>query len=272
MATAYGTTLGEWLKQAREARGLTLDDVTQQTRIPLRHLQAIEQGVFGLPTFYMRAEVRAIARAIGVDEQLALARLDAAVRSLGPKVERPVDVPVPWLRLLLAGGTLAAVFAMAWLAGGERLEQASITPARSAEPQGLAPISLGEASTASPPKPAVEPAPAVTPAPAVDRPPADVTPVPDIPSPPESTTELVVRTRPEGAHVTVNGIGWGVSPVAIRHLPAGDKRIRVSKDGYEAAETVLALDEGRHQAVDIELPLALPAPPEALDAVEPPEP
>ena len=69
-------------------------------------------------------------------------------------------------------------------------------------------------------------------------------------------TELIITTEPSGARVTVNGIGWGSSPVAIKHLPPGDKRIRVSKDGYGAAERVLALDEGRRQAVDIPLTTA----------------
>ena len=54
----------------------------------------------------------------------------------------------------------------------------------------------------------------------------------------------------------MNGIGWGTTPLVIRHLPPGDKRIRVSKDGYRAAERVLTLEEGRQQTVAIELPTA----------------
>ena len=68
-----------------------------------------------------------------------------------------------------------------------------------------------------------------------------------------ATTELVVSTEPAGARVTVNGIGWGVSPVTIRHLPPGDKRIRVTSDGYTSEERLLRLAEGRRQAIAIRL-------------------
>jgi hypothetical protein len=69
----------------------------------------------------------------------------------------------------------------------------------------------------------------------------------------ESITELVVTTQPAGARVTVNGVGWGVSPVTIRYLPPGDKRIRVSKEGYATEERVLRVTEGRQRALDIPL-------------------
>ena len=71
---------GMWLRRAREARGLTLDDVIRETKIPLRNLEALEHGQLGaLPEFYQRAEVRAVARALGVDERMAIGRLDSAI-------------------------------------------------------------------------------------------------------------------------------------------------------------------------------------------------
>jgi hypothetical protein len=48
----------------------------------------------------------------------------------------------------------------------------------------------------------------------------------------ESVTELIVSTQPEGARVTVNGIGWGTAPVTIRYRPGGHKRIRVTRFIY----------------------------------------
>jgi PEGA domain len=69
----------------------------------------------------------------------------------------------------------------------------------------------------------------------------------------DSITELVVTTEPAGARVTVNGIAWGVSPVTIPRLPPGDKRIRVTKEGYDSQERVLRLDEGQRRALDIPL-------------------
>ena len=79
MATGQRTSFGEWLKQAREARGLTIEAITQQTRIPRRHIEALEHDVLDLlPDFYERAEVRAVARAVGIDERLAIERFNAA--------------------------------------------------------------------------------------------------------------------------------------------------------------------------------------------------
>jgi len=73
---------------------------------------------------------------------------------------------------------------------------------------------------------------------------------------PASFTELVVTTEPPGAHVTVNGIGWGASPVTIRHLPPGEKHIRATKEGFSAAEQVLAPDGNQRRTLDLRLAAA----------------
>ena len=56
--------------------------------------------------------------------------------------------------------------------------------------------------------------------------------------------QLRIVTDPPAARVTVNGIGQGVTPLTIRHLPPGAKRLRVTKDGYAGAERVISLAEG----------------------------
>jgi hypothetical protein len=76
---------------------------------------------------------------------------------------------------------------------------------------------------------------------------------PRVKVPAVSGTELVVITEPAGAHVTVNGIGWGVAPVTVRYLPPGDKLIRVSKDGYLTEERVVRLGEHTQVSVDVQL-------------------
>lgn len=62
--------VGERLRAARLAAGLELGEIAQMTRIPLRLLDAIEQGSFEtLPSFtYAAGFVRAYARAVGADE------------------------------------------------------------------------------------------------------------------------------------------------------------------------------------------------------------
>jgi transcriptional regulator with XRE-family HTH domain len=83
---------GVRMRAAREAQGLTLAEVAQRTRVPLRHLEAVEASDFAaLPSpTYAVGFARAYARAVGVDE-VAVAR---DVRGELSQVERaPKYVP-----------------------------------------------------------------------------------------------------------------------------------------------------------------------------------
>jgi cytoskeletal protein RodZ len=77
-----GTPVGVLLRRAREARGLTLQHISDETRIPLRHLEAIDRdNLAALPGgFYLRADIRAYARAVDVDPDHAVALLEGALR------------------------------------------------------------------------------------------------------------------------------------------------------------------------------------------------
>jgi cytoskeleton protein RodZ len=61
--------IGERLRQAREAKGVSLDDLASQTRIPIRHLQHIEREEWdALPAItYCVGFVRSYANAVGLD-------------------------------------------------------------------------------------------------------------------------------------------------------------------------------------------------------------
>ena len=229
--------LGEWLRRTREARGLSLDDISRETKIPLRNLQALELGRLGAqPTFYQRAVVRAVAKAVGVDERLALERLDAAI----PAVATPPTAEVPRPRTNVTVSTAFVVLALGALMLTGAVRQAS---------------NESFDATASRREPAtVAPEPPVTQAAGVSAA-VSVAAVPVVATPAvaASFTELVVRTEPAGAHVTVNGIGWGASPVTIRHLPPGTKHVRATKEGFAATERVLTLDAGQPQALDLVL-------------------
>jgi transcriptional regulator with XRE-family HTH domain len=62
-------SIGEQLRRAREAKGLSLEDVASRTRIPIRHLQNIEREDWdALPaTTYAVGFTRNYANAIGLD-------------------------------------------------------------------------------------------------------------------------------------------------------------------------------------------------------------
>lgn len=66
-------------------------------------------------------------------------------------------------------------------------------------------------------------------------------------------SRLVVITQPAGARVTVDGVGWGVSPLTIRHLPPGARRVRVTKAGFRGEERVVRLDDAAAPTLRISL-------------------
>ncbi len=71
----FPVKVGEKLRDARLAQGLELSDIANRTRVPQRHLAAIEASDYsGLPSpTYAIGFVKAYARAVGADE-VALAR------------------------------------------------------------------------------------------------------------------------------------------------------------------------------------------------------
>jgi hypothetical protein len=69
-----------------------------------------------------------------------------------------------------------------------------------------------------------------------------------VPRPAAVPAGLVVITRPEGARVTINGVGWGMTPLTIGHLPPGAKRVRITMPGYRSEERVVATDPERPAA------------------------
>lgn len=85
--------LGRQLKEARLARGLTLDDVQEMTKIRKRYLEAIEAGDYKvLPgTFYVRAFIKTYAEAVGVSADELLAEHHKDMPSADPD---PVMEPV----------------------------------------------------------------------------------------------------------------------------------------------------------------------------------
>ncbi|HIK08707.1 MAG TPA: helix-turn-helix domain-containing protein [Oscillatoriaceae cyanobacterium M33_DOE_052] len=69
--------VGQELAQARQAKGMSLDQLHMQTRIPKYHLQSLEAGrVEKLPEpIYVRSFVRQIGNALGLDGEMLAASL-----------------------------------------------------------------------------------------------------------------------------------------------------------------------------------------------------
>jgi cytoskeletal protein RodZ len=71
--------LGQVLRQAREEKGITLDDIQKATKIQKRYLEAIERGHFHvLPGhFYARAFIKSYAEVVGLDPSQILSHFQA---------------------------------------------------------------------------------------------------------------------------------------------------------------------------------------------------
>jgi cytoskeletal protein RodZ len=277
--------IGERLRVARERLGLTLEQVSRETRIPRRHLEAIEQGnLAALPgPFYQRAQTRTYARAVHLNPDVLVASVKRGLPQ-STVADAPPELPQvhPSTRSrvvgVVVGVGLVLTATLFWRAmPRDRSFDRSPRVDRDAADSGSPTVSpLERATTEEPgesgrtdadaPKPAStdkvfasdtdsETAATATTSSAAasagevpmaarqtdERPPAQV------------ATELVVASQPAGAQVTVDGIGWGVTPATIRYLPAGAKHIRVSKEGYATVERVVSVVEGRRQRTEIQL-------------------
>jgi transcriptional regulator with XRE-family HTH domain len=251
---------GELLRNARQVRGLSPEQLAAETQIPLSHLEALEAGLLqAIPAgLYRRAEARAYAEAVGLDPALVLSALHRALepqapengvssreiitspvvrsRPASPKRRESVDVaksPRGYWRVaaVLMLGAAALLFERA---GGTPTTPSEM-PAIAAADVTLDPVNiLDELVRFAAPLP---------PAPALSR-----TLFASGPQPPGpqgdgrlASGRLVVQSNPAGARVTVNGVGWGVTPVAIRYLPLGSARVRLVKEHYRAQERFVEL-------------------------------
>ncbi|ODP38174.1 helix-turn-helix domain-containing protein [Sphingomonas turrisvirgatae] len=133
-ATLLPAKVGDRLREARMAHGMALSEIAARTRVPLRHLEAIETSDYsGLPSpTYAVGFVRAYARAVGADE-VALARALRA-ETASSFAERPVyerydpqdPVREPSSALVWIGGIVAALLVIGvgiwygtdWFRGG----------------------------------------------------------------------------------------------------------------------------------------------------------
>jgi cytoskeleton protein RodZ len=269
-----GATFGAYLQNHRDGRNLSLRDIVARTKIAERHLAALERGdIRSWPGgIYRRAMVRAYAAAVGLDPETTVCDF-AATFDEPPQVEASPSVesrPSPGLVTFLPRASAylglvlcAAIAALGWAAARPSDAASAIAGVR------VEPVStVGYRADAAPPTPSGTASPPVV---ANPEPPQPVTTAAP-PQPPAAdaapiSVEWTVRidSEPAGAYVTVNGIGRGLTPITVRHLDPGEKRVRISKDGYRSEERQLLLTHDApaptvHVALE---PEASPADPEA---------
>jgi len=119
------SSAGEQLRVAREEKGLSLEDLAAQTRIPLRHLQSLEQGDWSrlpAPT-YTIGFAKSYASAVGLDRneiaedlraEMGGQRLDQANADVFQPADPGRTMP-KWLVLAAIGGIIVVVLLLTWI-------------------------------------------------------------------------------------------------------------------------------------------------------------
>ncbi|HEX7653901.1 MAG TPA: helix-turn-helix domain-containing protein [Verrucomicrobiae bacterium] len=85
------STVADQLRQAREAKNLTVEQLAEQTKVRTDHIRALEDGRFHVfsATIYIRGSVKACARSLKLDEAQMLATLDAELKNTQKFSEPP---------------------------------------------------------------------------------------------------------------------------------------------------------------------------------------
>jgi hypothetical protein len=196
-------------------------------------------------------EVTHIAHDAGLTQDVVVASLQRAVAECVEReaarrtIHDHVGTPPRVVALVVAAALIAGVvYGIMWY--GPWI----LSPAAAARPSGVAAVAPSLRNTVpvvnvTPASPAVGELPETIPS-SVGS--AAAVPIARPPG------HLRIVTMPPGARVTVNGVGRGVTPLTIRHLPPGAKRVRVTKDGYAGAERMISLagDAGRTVRIPLE--------------------
>jgi len=256
-------SFGERMQREREMRGVTLEEISESTKISSRCLQALEEEEFNkLPGgIFNKGFVRAYARHLGIDEDQAVA--DFVLASGGEKEQPLPDPPEPravtlgqraeghpnWRAFALLVVLLVTAVAALWKLGPSavhlvaaewtaRTSRLNPEPAAaSAAPAGVTPQVTPEvAATSLPPPPAgtqksMAKAKAVAvaasgPAPAA---PAAAPAVAAAPSPQALPSSFVVQVRAtQDAWVQIVADGKVMSEGVL--VPPAEKRVRAAKE------------------------------------------
>lgn len=153
---------GQQLRDARESRGLSLAEIAARTRVPQRHLEALEAGDYAAlpsPTYAMGFG-KAYARAVGIDEVPLAAELRRELDRLGPRQPEyvpyetadPARVPSRGIAVLGVGIALAVVILVGLWYGTNLFQPHAATPAATdaVVAQSVAPRPAPSASPAAP--------------------------------------------------------------------------------------------------------------------------
>ncbi len=159
MSDAIQTPVGQALRAAREAQGMSVEDAANRLRLMLRQIEAMEADDFaslGQPVF-ARGFVRNYARLLGLDPEPLLAGMAGAPTDAAPVAHAAPPPPghwltSPWLIVLLLGALLAVAVPVAlywWL--NSDVEENVLPVSANAEMHAAVPPAPAVAPVATPP-------------------------------------------------------------------------------------------------------------------------
>ena len=181
MSESGQPSVGQILRDAREAQGITLEDAAVRLRLMQRQVEAMETDDFESldPPVFARGFVRNYARLLGLAPEALLARMGGAPAE--PTVVSPAAPPQPhswlsspWLILLLLGLLVAVAVPVAlyWWLNSEGDDSGNLAPpAVQTRPAPVAvPAPVAEPAVATPPVVEVAPTPVAPAAPVAETP------------------------------------------------------------------------------------------------------
>jgi hypothetical protein len=219
---------GRMLRDARVRRGISLTEISDRTKIPDRHFASLERGdISRWPGgMYRRAMVRAYCTCVGLQTEEVVQGFMQVFGETG-LAHDVSDGPAAPVRPPAISGAMMAMVAIVVVAIAISVARAviAVRPSTSEQLRREAPVEKPQSSGV----------------------PAETSPIADATTTAADVEgELVVSSDPAGAQVTVNGIGWGITPLRIQHLPLGYKRLRLTQSGYLGEERAVSLDATRH--------------------------
>ena len=152
-------TVGERLRAAREEKGLSLDDIAAQTRIPRRHLESIETASWdALPApTYTTGFAKSYASAVGLDRteigdqlraEMGGQRFAANTTEVFEAADPARTMP-KWLVLGAVVAVIVLVILMSWL-NRRSLEQPEAASTNAPAPAATAPAPAPQAAAPAP--------------------------------------------------------------------------------------------------------------------------
>jgi cytoskeletal protein RodZ len=243
--------VGSYLRGARERQHLTIDEISERTKIKCELLVDLENNDLSRwprHRVYRHGYLRSYAEAVGLDPKTVLEEFDAEFGDPFPAAfhGRPTTTlrrpPVPLEALPSAALVSAIVICIGvgltlTLINGPANEVA-LNRSKARQPQTNTDVSdasqvLRETAIA----PTAGAGEVVASASAFETSVVDESGIDDS----DIEGELRIVSKPANAHVTVNGIGRGETPLRVRYLPLGSYTIRVVQPGYKIGQTVVTL-------------------------------